>query len=149
MDFTSQISNALGMPGRWMVVVQPTSAWYRAVTRAQQLTSIAEVPAVNDSRLRYLEVEPGWYAALRYQHNRWYDIESYCFGTGTSEVRQRNLVDDVHWQHLRKAIWTRLDIPLLEQECIELEDTDDEEDTGYDHEAHAYDDEGNSDDFGF
>jgi len=146
-DFLAQMTAALGVPGRWMVLFQPCNESAERMIARRIVPNLASPrPQVTwygsytvPSDFAYMEVEPGWFVQLQWVDERWHDGQTYCYCTPEGDLQREN---DWTSAYRLKVVWSSLDLPVLVQDCY---DEDDEDDKDEDH-GDEYNDEPDDED---
>ena len=131
-DFLQQMKSALGVPGRYITVIRPIADYSAELIQERLIPNLgAPKPMLGDghwkfaSSTAYLEIEPGWYAALSFIEDRWEDHNSPCHCASDGTLLRADEFSS-YWQTAN--IWTTLDIPVVaDMQCDEVEE-DDEQD---------------------
>lgn len=148
-DFLAQMTKALGVQGRYITVVRPTADYGVKLVQERLIPNLAAPqPLIGDrhwtfrSSTAYLEVEPGWYAALSFidASKRWEDHYSPCHCASDGTLLRADEFSD-YWETAN--IWTTLDIPVVEDlHCGD----DEEDDEDWDDDDDDYSDEPDDED---
>lgn len=148
-DFLAQMTKTLGVHGRYITVVRPTSDYAVRLVQERLIPNLAAPkPMVGfgdwtfPSSTAYLEIEPEWYAALSFINasQRWEDHYSPCHCASDGTLLRADEFSD-YWE--TASIWTTLDIPVVEDlHCGD----DEEDDEDWDDDDDDYSDEPDDED---